>query len=68
MDDLKEGQGSYAFPQPDNYVYKGAWKADLRHGKGVMVNSEGGFFYDGDWDGDYIHGQGTIRSADGTVY
>jgi len=48
-------------------VYKGQWKGQVRHGKGILVRPDGqrfeGYFEDG-----RAHGHGVFTAADGNTY
>ena len=46
-------------------VYKGQWKGNQRHGKGIY-KYKGGTVYDGNFENDMFSGLGKIVYSDGT--
>ena len=74
--DIREGQGTYRWP--DGGVYVGAFKNGFQHGKKKKYLSKilgkgkkiyaSGASYDGDWNMDKFDGFGTYRWSDGDFY
>ena len=54
----KNGLGQLIFPNGD--VYKGAWKADLRHGTGLCKFGSTGAIYKGEWRDGKPSGNGVL--------
>jgi len=58
VDGVKQGFGSYYFPNGDTYT--GDFREGLRHGKGVYTLANNVGAYDGDWRDDKRHGRGVF--------
>ncbi len=52
------------YTYPDGTRYKGEWKDNKRHGKGVLIRPDG-TKYSGEWLNDKPDGQGTLTYPDG---
>lgn len=52
---------------PGGERYRGAWRANLRHGKGCLTYRNGAK-YEGDWHEGLRHGQGTLWTFSGGKY
>ena len=52
---------------PDGSMYRGAWKAGKKHGKGALQSANGDI-YDGNFEYDEYHGMGIIWYKDGDRY
>ena len=60
---MQEGLGTCVWA--DGSEFRGAWKAGVRHGRGVLSRPDG-YSYDGEWADSNPHGTGTCRFEDGS--
>ncbi|MDM8535907.1 caspase family protein [Desulfobacterales bacterium HSG17] len=63
--ECSNGFGAYKWP--DNNMYEGEWKDEVRSGKGTMTWNNGNQ-YKGQWLNNSMHGTGIMTWADGNVY
>ena len=52
---------------PDNSVYEGSFRNNLKDGKGIFKFADGSS-YTGDWKDDLKHGRGAFTWADGMKF
>jgi hypothetical protein len=51
---------------PDGSYYIGEWKDNIKHGPGILVNTDGRII-EGSWVQDNLHGTSKVISPDGRV-
>lgn len=52
---------------PDGAIYRGQWKNNMKHGKGVQIWPDGAK-YEGEWKWDKANGKGKFTHAEGDIY
>ena len=65
MNDKKEGNGCYTWP--DGRKYNGQWKDGKKHGQGTLICYDGAM-YEGNWKEGKPNGQGTETLPNGKKY
>ena len=57
---IKTGYGKFVYPS--GAYYEGQWKDNKKHGKGILINSDGKTIYEGHWMNDKYHGKGILHN------
>lgn len=61
MNDLRQGMGTYTYPNGD--TYKGEWAGNERHGQGTYTYASTGSRYEGNWLHGKMEGTGELIHA-----